>query len=74
MNELEYCFGCLRLLETQNYSPPDATRRCVYLNPNSNGNCPCTLCIVKAMCIVNCADFYTFSQTNTKLRNDGSIS
>jgi len=72
MNHLKHCFGCVKLTDVR-YSPPDAIRKCVYLMPNSNGECPCSHCIVKMMCSMRCPSFYNFRQP-AKLRNDGSIS
>jgi len=60
MNKLKHCFGCPRLMDIL-YS--HVIRKCIYTIPNSNGECPCSHCIIKVMCTVRCSDFYTFRQT-----------
>ena len=49
----EHCNGCATLFYRGGY--------CDYRYANVNGICPCTQCIVKAMCDIDCEDFGDYS-------------
>jgi len=59
MNDPKHCFGCVKLTNTHR-SPTEIKRSCVYLIANPNGDCPCTVCIVKMMCKANCSPLRSY--------------
>lgn len=55
----EYCEGCRTYSE---YYP--STDNCDLIKNNTDvPNCPCALCIIKAMCTVGCRPFNVFKKT-----------
>lgn len=52
----EYCEGCHTLIYDDKW--------CDYRDANVNGICPCTQCIVKAMCELDCEDFSNYTDTS----------
>lgn len=53
MTDSNYCTGCFSL----NRIRSSARLPCIYVERNSKGECPCTLCIVKCMCDEGCPKF-----------------
>ena len=58
------CFGCYSIRLSTN--APEVLNYC-YLNTileydNDDGGCPCTSCIVKAMCNVGCPEFEDYKK------------
>jgi len=47
--EYEHCKGCAGI-----------ERICAFWQYNPNGECPCTQCILKPMCKMDCKDLKTF--------------
>ena len=64
-----YCEGCL----TQNACYDRGGNpivRCELIKYNSEGECPCTLCIVKPMCEQVCDDYLHFKLENERVTGD----
>ena len=57
----KYCEGC-----------PEASSRdsnCYYSNNiNADGKCPCTICIIKPMCLTACDCFHAYYQRYLDLK------
>ena len=52
MTEPIYCEGCLTLT--------NANIICTFAHDNAEGQCPCTVCIIKMMCTEVCYKFVLF--------------
>ena len=52
----DYCNGCLTK------SGPAPELDCVYIRFNENGVCPCTHCVIKVMCDIQCEDYDTWTK------------
>ena len=57
MDISKHCDGCMSLVHN------DILDICGFCNYNQNGECPCTLCVVKVMCDTSCDVFDVFKST-----------
>jgi len=55
---MDYCKGCTAYHDTG----------CAFKKSNRDGTCPCTECVVKAMCDITCDDYDVWS--DLKWRKD----
>lgn len=55
-----YCEGC------RSYAGIDSMY-CSYMKFNQNSKCPCTLCIVKMVCLKACQDWKQFKKRSYEL-------
>ena len=58
----KYCKGCPGyIIDRSSVLTGNIDLRiCSYAKYNEEGNCPCTECIVKPMCVDSCEDYNTF--------------
>lgn len=56
---MNHCKGCLTYIEGDE-DDPDAIY-CSKVEKNHDGSCPCTLCIIKSMCMETCDTRYIYS-------------
>ncbi len=66
----ESCKGCA----TYKYGAVDyegGEKTCHYHGYNDKGQCPCTECIVKVMCNVNCHAFAKFTDLTAIIKDKG---
>lgn len=51
----KYCKGCITNNQFSHEGP-----YCGIMRFNYNGQCPCSVCVIKVMCEVPCEDFESF--------------
>lgn len=61
---MNHCKGCLtykKWIDDDIEDDPDAIY-CSKVEKNHDGSCPCTLCIIKGMCMETCDARYIYSE------------
>ena len=58
---MDHCKGCTAYHETG----------CTFKNHNTDGTCPCTECVVKAMCDITCGDYNTWTDLKWRESHGG---
>jgi hypothetical protein len=71
--KVNHCKGCKTYIH--HYLPPNdaAVYGCDHIPFNQDGDCPCSICIIKAMCHRCCENFINF-RNQMKLIDKGNYS